>query len=137
MVMVRYHPTSLLFGQPVTHVAICTHIRPCHLHRIFPSYVALGGLAIAYSGSHCAGHALMLGLIYNSIRLSRYHGPVICTHGNLYQHATCLRYGHFFKPVCIPLWIGGGRARHNGCEETGRPDVTVRVSQRLGSLGRH
>ena len=31
-------------------------------------------------------------------------GPMVFTHGNFYQHATCPSYGHCFKPECSPLW---------------------------------
>ena len=41
-----------------------TWIKPFHLNFLCPSYAALGVIAIACSGLHHVGHALMLGPIY-------------------------------------------------------------------------
>ena len=56
------------------------------------------------------------------------------SHGNLYQHATCLIYGYCARQLCSLLWSGGG---DNGREETRRPDVTVLGNPAVEASGRH
>ena len=48
--------------------------------------------------------------------------------GNLYQHATCLSYRNYYKPVCSPLQRRGGDEEGRGGKVCGTAGVRRRAA---------